>query len=704
MNSPAPDAPQARGGRLAGIAPIVMATFAAYAPIFRAGFVWNDADYVTKPALRSLSGLGRIWCELGATEQYYPVLHSAFWFEHLLWGDAPLGYHLVNLALHVLSATLLLFLLRRLSIAGAEIAALVFALHPVCVESVAWISEQKNTLSTALYLLAAIAFLRFLDRRTSVRYALASLIFVLAVLSKTVTATLPAALLVVAWWRTGKLSWRRDVAPLAPWLVFGAAAGLISGWIERHVGGAEGSAFALTGIERLLLAGRAVWFYAAKLLWPANLVFIYPRWTIASSSAAAWAYLIALLLAFAGLVALCRWSRAPLASALLFVGTLFPTLGFFNVYGFVYSYVADHWQYLASLAVIVPLCAGVSQVLGILPLSARRCAGAVILGILAILTWIQAGTYRDMETFYRTTIARNPEAWMAHNNLGLLLQAEGHGAEAISQFETALRCDGNVAEIHNNLGVSLAAAGRFEEAAQEYGAALKIRPSYYEAWNNLGVLLNRSQHLQEAMTAFDSALRLRPDYAPAHYNRGVALLNLDQPAGAIQDLEQALGAGQHAGETHLYLGEALARSKRDKEASSHFAAAARLLDPGDGASWFDLGNALIRQGQFAAATSAFTAGEKAEPKNPDVIFALGNAYSAQEQYPAAIAAYRRALEFAPHSANIHNNLGNALILSGATGAAVAEFREALRARPGNSSIQESLQRATELENGRLPPR
>ena len=703
MTRSTPETSSLRWRTPAGMALIFLAAFAAYAPVFRAGFIWNDSDYVTAPALRSLSGLGRIWFKIGATEQYYPFLHTAFWVEHRLWGDAPIGYHLLNVALHAISAALVLLVLRRLAIPGAWLASFVFALHPVCVESVAWVSEQKNTLSTVFYLLAALSYLRFTDRRDPGRYALASLFFVLALLSKTVTATLPAALLVVAWWRMGTLSWRRDVAPLLPWLVFGAAAGLFSGWVESHVGGAEGSAFALGGLERLLLASRAAWFYAAKLLWPANLVFIYPRWTIAGASLGACAYLAAILAAFALLLALRGRSRAPLAGALFFVGTLFPTLGFFNVYAFIYSYVADHWQYLASLGLIVPLCAGLARASRGFADPVRRVAGAGLLASLAVLTWRQAGMYSDMETFYRTTLARNPAAWMADNNLGLLLQARGADAEAIGHFEAGLRSNPGSAEIHNNCGTALAAAGRLDEAEREYRAALRLNPRYFTAWNNLGLLLYQTRRVPEALAAYGESLRLRPDYVPAHFNLGVALLDSGRPEKAVVELERSLGAEQHRGEAHLYLGDALADLKRESEAAGQYAAAARLLAPADGAGWFGLGNSLVRQGQFGAAAAAFSAAAKAEPGDAKPMFALGNAFAAQEQYAAAAGAYRRALELAPDLVDARNNLGNVLLLGGQVAAAVAEYREAVRQRPGDPDLKEGLRRALEMQKGATPP-
>ena len=348
---------------------IVCCTFLAYLPALSGGLLWDDAAHVTRPELRSLHGLWRIWSDLGATQQYYPLLHSAFWVEYKLWGDATLGYHLLNLLLHAAAAILVMLIMRRLGLPGAWLAALIFALHPVCVESVAWIAEQKNTLSTVFYLSAALLYLHFDQTRRRSQYFLALALFVMALLSKTVTDTLPAALLVVFWWRRGRIGWKRDVLPLLPWFALGAAAGIFTAWVERTLVGAEGPDFALTLVERFLVAGRAIWFYVGKLVWPANLMFFYPRWRVDSTEW--WQYLfpLAALAALAGLCLLARKRRGPLAGALIFAGTLFPALGFFNVYPFVYSYVADHFQYVASLGIIVPVA---SWLAGITPLSNLR--------------------------------------------------------------------------------------------------------------------------------------------------------------------------------------------------------------------------------------------------------------------------------------------------------------------------------------------
>ena len=420
----------------------LVVTLAVYQPAWHGGVLWDDDAHITNAGLRSVEGLGRIWFELGATQQYYPLLHSAFWFQQLLWGDETLGYHLVNILLHVLSAVLFVLILRRLKIPGAFLAGAVFALHPVHVESVAWITELKNTLSGAFYLAGALAYLHFDQNRRKDIYFLTLGLFVLALLSKTVTATLPAALLVVFWWQRGRLNWHRDVWPLLPFFVLGVIGGLFTAWVERTYIGAQGMEFDYTFVERSLIAGRVIWFYLGKLLWPANLIFSYPRWEI--SQAVWWQYCYPLgligLLVFLWIVR--KRTRAPLAAMLFYCGTLFPVLGFFNIYSFKYSFVADHFQYLASLGFIAMFAAAVTMLLQRWRLWSGATALAVILVLavtLGVRTWQQSQNYADAVTLYTATLAGNPNSWMAHNNWGNALHALGRYQEAIVHHQVALR-------------------------------------------------------------------------------------------------------------------------------------------------------------------------------------------------------------------------------------------------------------------------
>lgn len=561
------------------LAALFAAVFLAYQPAWNGGLLWDDAAHLTRADLRRLRGLWRIWFEPGATQQYYPLLHSAFWLQHRLWGPAPLGYHLVGLALHCAAAAMVMLSLRRLSVPGAFLAAAIFALHPVQVESVAWITEQKNTLSAVFYLGAALAWLRFEDRRDRASYLLALFLFVLALCGKTVTATLPAALLLLHWWKRGKPSWRRDVVPLLPFFALGAAAGLFTAWVERNLVGAQGAGFERTVLERVLIAGRAPWFYLGKLVWPADLVFIYPRWTV--SQAAWWQYLYpaAALLALAALFALRKRMPGTLTGALFFLGTLFPALGFFDLYPFLFSFVADHFQYLAGLGILALAAAGASRLLERAPPRALRAGQGVCVAVvagLALLTWRQSHLYADRETLYRATLERNPGCWMAWNNLAGALISRGAAAEALPMAQRALELRPDYPEAQNNLALALVGLGRPSEALEHYRTALRLDPGYAEAHNNLGFALAGRGELEEAIAHYRKALDADSGQAGVHYNLAMALVAKGQAPPALAHLRRAVQLQPDFLEARNNLGILLARSGRLEEAIEQFREALRI--------------------------------------------------------------------------------------------------------------------------------
>ena len=565
---------------------LFLVILAAYWPAVRGGFLWDDAGHVTKASLQSLHGLWRIWFERNATQQYYPVLHSAFWVEHRLWGEATLGYHLTNLALHATAAWLFAILLWRLTRERlgerarpyALFAGLLFALHPVGVETAAWISEEKNTLSTVFYLLAVLAYLRFDRDRTGSGYFLALVLFVLALLSKSVTATLPAALLVILWWQRGRLSGRRDVVPLLPWFALAAAMGLLTAWVERHDVGAQGTAYDLGFLQRGLLAARAIGFYLGKLFWPANLIFIYPRWRIDPHAVSAYLYLLGVAGLTAALWLLRKRTRAPLAAWLFFVGSLFPALGFFNIYPFVYSYVADHFQYLASLGIFAA-AAGFAASLN---LGRARLAvgGGIILLLLGTLTWRQAQTYRDVETLYRVTLEKNPACWMAHYNLGVLDVGEGRMEEGLAHYRSALAIKPDLDVLHSDFGTALVRAGRIPEAIGQFREAVSLNPGYAVGHLNLGAALNQAGRPAEAIAECEEALRLQPNYSEANFNLALALQATGRPLEAIAQFEGGLRLDPADVVAREDLGILLAQAGRLPEAVQQFKEALRLR-PGD---------------------------------------------------------------------------------------------------------------------------
>jgi protein O-mannosyl-transferase len=504
---------------------LLLATFAAYQPVWHGGMLWDDDGHITAPNLRSAHGLWRIWFDPFAAQQYYPLTHTAFWLQSKLWVNGTSGYHLVNIVLHALAAFLVALILRELNMPGAILAAVIFALHPVHVESVAWISELKNTLSCVLYLSAMLAYVHF-DRRGKIRiYILALALFLLALLSKTMTASLPAALLVIFWWKRGRLSLRYDVWPLIPFFAFGIAAGLFTAWIERTIIGAQGAGFQFAFVERLLIAGRAFWFYLAKLLWPANLIFIYPRWEINPANWWQFLYPAGVALLIAGLWFSRKRSRAPLAALLFFGGTLFPALGFFNVFSFRFSFVADHFQYLASLGIITLFSAGIVTLFQRwhVPAKAAMSAMLVLAGILAFSSWSYSRQYVDLKTLYSSTIQRNPSCWLAYLNLGKLELHDRNIIQAMVHLREALRLKPDLAEAHYDMGLAVQRLGRLDEAIDEYRQALQLKPNLPEAYNNIGNALQEMGRVDEAIPQYEMALRLEPDFVYALNNLGYAL-------------------------------------------------------------------------------------------------------------------------------------------------------------------------------------
>jgi protein O-mannosyl-transferase len=660
----------------------------AYLPAMRGQFIWDDDAHVTKPELRSAHGLYRVWFEVGATQQYYPLLHSAFWVEHKLWGDRPCGYHLLNIALHACAAVLVMSIMRRLlnekSPAWADEAAFltaaVFALHPVHVESVAWISEQKNTLSAVFYLAAMLAYLRFDRERRPFLYITAVALFAMGLLTKTITATLPAALLVILWWQRGRLSWKRDAFPLVPWFILGIGSGLFTTWVEHELIGAKGQAFDFGWVQRLMLVGRIVCFYLCELAWPAELIFMYPRWTVNPTAWVQWLFPLGLVLLVIALAALSRKSRAPLAALLFFIGSLSPVLGLFNVYPFLYSFVADHFQYLPSLGIISLICGVMAASASRVPWRAGRATLLLALPVaLGILTFRQCRMYADVQTLYEATIQKNPTCWMAHNNLGVVLKNKGRRDEAIEHYRRALQLRPDYPEAHNNLGIVLNAMGQHDEAIAAYREALRLRPANPDALSNMAIALTDSGRYQEAISCLERALRYDPQNAALHGNLGETLatagrlpeaiveyrrameLNPNQPGvqlrliGAMANgqapertiaaYEQVLRTEPDNAQAHFALAVVLADHGRIEQAIEHYQHAIRI-NPSYMEARNNLATILARAGRLAEAIPHFEEAVRLKPDHVETWMNLAVAYSSAGRIPGAISAAQAARDLA----------------------------------------------------------
>ena len=524
----------------------------SYFPALAGGFVWDDRILIKATPLHTWSGLAQIWFTPRALERYeghyWPLLYTTFWLEHKLWGLAPLGYHLVNLLLHTGVVLLLWRLLRRLGVPGAWFAAAVFAVHPLHVESVAWIIGRKDILATVFYLAAVLAYIRFAEMRRWGDYLLAMALFVLGLLSKSITVTLPVALLLWHWWRHGRVT-LADCSRTLPFFLVGLGIALAD---YVYYASHNQISFAYTLLERGLIAARALAFYVGKLLWPAGLAGVYPRWEPGIGDALAWGGAVG----FAAVVAvLWCWRRSlgrgPLAGVLFFAVALSPTLGFVDNVYMEFSFVADRYQYLAGIGLIAVMAGAVGRAcqrgLGALPAHRTRPArlaigavGAAILAVAGLLTWNQAGLYRNPGTFFTHVIAHNPQARHAHYNLAKYLDTEGRYREAHAVYQTALERQPDNPELRVSIGRLMEKQGRLEEALVRYREALRLNPQYQIAMRNIAVVLINQGRYAAGLVSAQQVIAHYPDDARAHHLAGYGLLYLNRKAEALRHYDRAL--------------------------------------------------------------------------------------------------------------------------------------------------------------------
>src|SRR6266852_2832549 len=551
-------------------------TILVYRPVSHGGFIWDDDAYVTENALLTApDGLRRIWFSLDAPSQYFPLVYTAFRIERGLWDLNPTGYHWVNLLLHVANALLVWRLLVRLKVPGAWLAAAIFALHPVQVESVAWITERKNVLMGFFFLLTLLAWIAFVDERTKRPwrfYGLALILYALALSAKTTACILPAALLLILWSQKKPINKRR-LNQVVPFLIMGIGMGLLAVWWERYHQGTRGVLFALGPIERLLIASRAVWFYLSKLIWPSNLTFIYPKWNISPAYPLDYAWLLTGIVLCAVIYFMRRYvGRSVEVAAAFFVATLSPVLGFIMLYTFRYTFVADHYQYLACIGPIALVSAGVVSLADVLKQSRPlvRSAALCVVAVLAVLTWRQATMYADIEALWRTTLVRNPGCWMAHNNLGIVLFQKGQTDEAIGHYRATLEMQPDFWDAEYNLGIALLSKGEVDEAILYCEKAVAKEPNDPDARVALANALLQKKRIDDAIVHYQKAVAMRPDYFLARYGLGHALLEKGQLSAAIEHCRAALLIRPGNPDCHTILAVALDESGHSVEAIQHY--------------------------------------------------------------------------------------------------------------------------------------
>jgi len=644
---------------------LILTVLLTYSPVWWAGYVWDDDLLITtNPCIVGPLGLKEIWTTNAA--DICPLTFTVFWLEHALWGLAPLPYHLVNVLLHGACAVVLWRVLRCLQVPGAWLGAALWALHPVQVESVAWITEMKNTQSGLFFLLSIFFFVRWIrakdldgQTRWDWNYGLTLIFAALAMASKSSTVILPVVLCLCAWWVEGRWQWR-NLARTGPIFTMSIAIGIITMWTQKlQLATTIDPQWMRTWPERLLTAGDAVCFYLGKLLWPHPLIVVYPRWQIDAGQCFSYLPLLAVIIVLF-ILGLKRksWSRPWFFVFAYFLGALFPVLGLVDNFIFRYSLVFDHFQYLASMGPLALAGAGMVRwadfaIPGRPWLQSSLCAGVLL--VLGMLSWQRAWAYESQETLWTETLAMNPSCWLGYNNLGIVFLQKGQADEAMDQFQKSLQINPNFADAHSNLGSALAQKGQVDQAMVQYQESLQIYPNSSDAHSKLGTAFLQKGQMEQAMAQFQKALEINPNIAEAQNNLGLTFSQKGQVDEAIAHFQRALEINPNLAEAHYNLGNSLLQKRQVDEARNQFQMTVEI-NPNHAEAHNNLGNALVHEGRVAE----------------------------------AIDQYQKALEINPNFADAHSNLGIVLFQSSHVNEAIAQFQEALRLEPNNVNAQNNL--------------
>ena len=566
-----------------------------------------------------------------------------------------------------------------LSIPGAFLAALIFLVHPVIVESVAWITERKNTLSGLFYFGSLIFYLRFLkledplaftkkkvlQKRNWLLYIFSIISFLLAILSKAATCTLPAVILLIIWWKKNSIK-LKDLILVAPFLLFTLIIALITIVTEEDTAGARGIHWDLSFWERFIIAGKSLWFYLYSLIYPLNIAFSYPKWSV--DSAVAINYLPSLtflFLIFALWFFRSNLGKGPLVAILFFSGTLFPALGFFNIYYMRYSFVADHFQYLACIGPIALFSAlftvfttstsKLSDSVKILRYFPPTCTVLILL-LLCIMTWKQAHIFKSNEALWRNTMKKDPSSGRARHGLGREMQKQGKHEEAIEHFRKAIVLQPNFHDAYYSLAQEYHYKGELSPAISALKRSLELQPTYYFAIDGLARVLAEQGNLEKALQLSRECTRLKPSFVPGIVTLATILEKLGNLQEAQAHYKRVLKLDSNSYENYLNLGNFLYRTGNIEEAILNFKKAI-LLNSSSTEALYNLGNALGQQGKYLEAKGYYEQVRNLDEKLPLPYYGLGLVHHYTGQNLKAVAALKKALSLKPDLVRAHHFLG-----------------------------------------------
>ncbi|HSQ31260.1 MAG TPA: tetratricopeptide repeat protein [Gemmatimonadaceae bacterium] len=641
-------------------------TIVLYLPVRHYPFIgFDDPGYVTDNG-RVKGGLTLDAVRWAITAGYFANWHPLTWISHMvdvqLFGMNAGAHHVTNLALHVTNTLLLFGVLYRMTGAlgrSATVAAL-FAVHPTHVESVAWVSERKDVLSTLFWMLTLWAYWAYTRKPGLGRYLLVAVSFALGLMAKPMLVTLPCALFLLDVWplrravlgESPRAVWLRLIYEKLPLLALAAASSVITFVVQRNSGAVESLTILPIPI-RISNAILAYWGYIEKLVWPSGLALLYPY--PKNIYVGSVLLVLALLIAITVVVARAARSRPYLLIGWLwFMGTLVPVIGIVQVGK---QPMADRYTYLPSIGLFIMLAWGLTELLqrarAPKALAAALSVGAV--AMFAVVASAQVERWQSSIDLWEHTIAVTGDNYLAENNLGWDLAQANRSAEAIPHYEASIRLSPRFVGGHTNLALALVAVGRYEEAVAQYKYALQIEPKNYLVHGNLGFALSHLGRLDDAVSEFDEAIRLKSDYVEALNGLGLALARKGDIDGAIRNYNEALRYMPKFPEAHNNLGAALASQGKLEEATRQFAEAIRLKPV------------------FADAHNNF-----------------GVALSTQGKLDEAIAQFTEAVKNDPNHAKAHYGLGLALERQGKMSDAAREFSTVLRLQPGDVAARQAL--------------
>ncbi len=685
---------------------LVVATLVAYWPVQDNAFVnFDDKMYVyeNRHVQDGLTLDGLSWA---LTTTHASNWHPVTWVSHMLdcqiFGLKPGWHHLSNLIFHITNALLILLILLRMTgdFWKSSFVAGLFALHPLHVESVAWVAERKDVLSTLFFLLAIWSYIRWVERPKTIKYLLVLFLLALGLMTKPMVVTFPFVLILIDYWPLKRLridpsdttrtqiwqSFHRLFLEKVPMFVLVTISSAITFYAQRQ-GGAVSSLDSLPLAFRVGNASVSYINYIIKMIYPSQLAVLYPLpetlpwWKVTGAL---------LLLVFITLFAVKTIRKVPYITVgwFWYVGTLVPVIGLVQVGR---QAIADRYTYIPLIGIFIIIAWGIPELMASAPRMKKWLAtsAAIVLLILMVLTQKQTQHWKNSITLFTHTLEVTSNNPIPHNNLGHALANKGQTDDAIEHFREALRIKPDFQEAHDNLGHALASKGQTDDAIEHFREALRIKPDFVYAHNNLGSALAKKGQTDDAIKHYREALRIKPDYEDAHNNLGSALANKGQTDDAIEHFREALRIKPDLEEAHNNLGSVLAKKGQTDEAIEHFLEALRIK-PDFQEAHNNLGSVLAKKGQIDEAIRHYQEALRIKPDYVDAHVNFGNALFSAGQTEGAIAQYVKAVHINPYSKDAHNNLGNALLYKGEFENAIKHYREALRIKPDLEEAHNNL--------------